>query len=199
MENYIDYNDPHFNKMLNKYEFKDIPNKSFVYQHPRQLLVRNLISTNTIYDSILLYHSLGVGKTCAAISIAEGFKEYINNMGNKIIILVKNGNIEENFRHELRGECINDPTLYNIEPEVGETLDDLQNKINRKINKIYSFITYGTFVNQVLGAKIFKKDKFNINTKEQLKDNTGKGLRKNTPDISCNIMCFIYNNNFIRC
>jgi len=124
--------------------------------------------------------------TCAAISIAEGFKEYINNMGNRIVILVKNGNIEENFRQELRGECINNPSLYNIEPEIGETLDDLQNKINRKINKIYSFVTYGTFVNQVIGAKIFTKDKYGFNTNEQVKDSAGKPLRKKTGSISFN-------------
>ena len=68
MENYyLDYNDQNFNSTLNKYEFKGNNDKSHIYQQPRQLLVRNLISKNTIYDSILLYHSLGSGK-CHALN-----------------------------------------------------------------------------------------------------------------------------------
>ena len=115
---YIDLGQPSyyntdFNKMLDKYEFKNVQNRRYTYQQPRQLFLRNLISKNTIYDSILLYHSVGVGKTLSAIGIAEGFKEYVNDMGNKIFVLIKNGNIEENFRKELKSQFLGD--TYNIE------------------------------------------------------------------------------------
>ena len=170
-----------FNKMLDKYEFKDIPKRRFVYQQPRQLLLRNLISKNTIYDSVLLYHSVGVGKTLAAIGIAEGFKEYINNVGNRIFVLIKNGNIEENFRKELKSQFLGD--TYNIEPEVGEEYDALQNKINRRINKVYSFMTYGTFVNQTIGSKVFEKDQYGFNTKKQMRNSDNKVIRKVTNQI----------------
>lgn len=167
-----------FNQMLNKYEFSDVPKKRFVYQQPRQLLIRNLISKNTIYDSILLYYSTGVGKTLAAIGIAEGFKEYINNIGKRIVVLIKNDNIEENFRKELKSEFLGN--TYNIEPEDNEDDEeqDLQNKINRRINKVYSFVTYGTFVNQTIGAKVFEKDQYNFNTKKPQRNADGDIVRK---------------------
>lgn len=167
--------------MLDKYEFKNIAKRRYTYQQPRQLLLRNLISKNTIYDSILLYHSVGVGKTLSAIGIAEGFKEYINNMGNKIFVLIKNGNIEANFRKELKSQFLGD--TYNIEQENSEEPEDLQNKINRKINKVYSFMTYGTFINQTIGAKVFEKDQYGFNTKKQVKNADNQVIRKGANQI----------------
>ena len=38
---------------------------------PHQLFVRNFLSFQTPYNSLLLYHGLGSGKTCSAISVAE--------------------------------------------------------------------------------------------------------------------------------
>ena len=173
MSYYKDYDDTEFNKMLEKYEFRQQDKKSFIYQEPRQLVVSNLISKNTIYDNILLYWQTGTGKTCTAITITEGFKEYIANMGKKVIVLVKNANIERNFRNELVSKCtksFGDPYIDEENPGPNFSEEE-RNKITRRINKMYSFVTYGTFVNQVLGIKQFKKDQFGRNTKELLKIN----------------------------
>ena len=43
--------------------------------------------------------------TCTSITIAEGLKEYINSMGNKIVVLVKNKNIQMNFINEIYSKC----------------------------------------------------------------------------------------------
>lgn len=171
MSYYKDYDDTDFNKMLEKYEFKEQDKKSYIYQEPRQLLISNLISKNTIYDSILLYWQPGTGKTCSSITIAEGFKEYVSNMGRKILVLVKNANIERNFRNELISKCtraFGDPYIDQENPGPYFSEEE-RNKITRRINKMYSFVTYGSFVNQVLGIKQFKKDQFGRNTKELLK------------------------------
>jgi superfamily II DNA or RNA helicase len=113
--------------------------------------------------------------SCAAITIAEGFKEYVANMGRRILVLVKNSNIENNFRHELLSQCTE------RDPYITEYNKGNQNKINRSINKIYDFITYGSFVNRVLGLKQFEKDLMGRNTSKQLKDQ-GKGLRRKPQD-----------------
>jgi len=114
---YPDYDDPDFNRILNKYEFHEQNKRKFVYQDPRQLMLRNLISKNTIYDNILLYWQVGTGKSCASITIAEGFKEYVNNMGRKIMVLVKNGNIEKNFKNELLSDCSNNAYLSELQEQ----------------------------------------------------------------------------------
>lgn len=83
---YPDTSSDNFSDILNKGEFilnKAGNKKSYLYQEPNQILLRNYISKPTVYENILLYHGLGVGKTCSSITIAEGFKEYINNMGKK--------------------------------------------------------------------------------------------------------------------
>ena len=43
-----------------------------------QKLIRDYLNTNSPYRGILLFHGLGVGKTCASIAIAEGFRSHRN-------------------------------------------------------------------------------------------------------------------------
>ena len=59
---YPDYSDPNFSGILNKYEFNNVNKKNHIYQEPSQLLLRNFISKNTIYENLLMYHSVGSGK-----------------------------------------------------------------------------------------------------------------------------------------
>jgi len=67
---------------------------------PHQEFLKNYISPNTPYNGILIYHSTGVGKTCTAISIAEGFKETLKYYGKKIIVISSEA-IKKNFKKEL--------------------------------------------------------------------------------------------------
>jgi hypothetical protein len=174
------YEDTDSINLLNKYEFsKRAVQKDFIYQEPHQVLLRNFISKPTIYENILLYHHLGSGKTCTSISIAEGFKEYLINMGRKIIVLVKNKNIQKNFMNELLSKCTSDEYLTDEQRELYFTndndkknwsYDELVNKTHKKINKTYQFITYGSFVNRVLGAKDYIKDEMGRNTNKVKKE-----------------------------
>lgn len=162
---YSDYSLSDFGDTLNKKEFKP-SKKKYQYQEPNQMLLRNWISKPTIYENVLLYHELGTGKTCTSIMIAEGFKEYVHNMGNKIVVLVKNKNIERNFINELFSKCTDDIYLSEEERklyfEANANLDiynqikkkELANRLHRTINKQYIFYKYQSFVNRVLGAKI---------------------------------------------
>lgn len=65
-----------------------------------QEFVRNFISFETPYNGILLFHGTGVGKTCAAISITEGLRDYVYKMGKKIYI-ISSEHVRENFYNEL--------------------------------------------------------------------------------------------------
>jgi superfamily II DNA or RNA helicase len=122
--------------------------------------------------------------SCASITISEGFKEYVNNMGRKILVLVKNGNIEKNFKNELLSDCSNKAYLTELQEQFLKSSKDqvtkkeLMNKITRKINKVYNFMTYGTFVNQILGMKEFEKDSYGRNTTKQIRNADGTLSRK---------------------
>ena len=131
--------------------------------------------------------------TCSSITIAEGFKEYVLNMGRRILVLVKNGNIEKNFKNELLSACGDNEYISDVQSEFLKTSNDqvskkeLMNKITRKINKVYNFMTYGTFVNQVLGMKEFEKDSFGRNTtKQKIKDGVYSRKRPNNPILDVN-------------
>ena len=112
---YPDLTDPHFyekiylKKEFRDYEQIDAPNYSSskvqsgdIYSKyagikltPFQSFVKNYVNPDTPYNGILIFHGVGVGKTCAAISIAEGFKQTLRNFNKKILIL---SNLHENFR-----------------------------------------------------------------------------------------------------
>ena len=71
---------------------------------PHQLFVRNFLSVMTPYNSLLLYHGLGTGKTCSAISVAEEMRDYMNHLGTgttKKILVVASVNVQDNFRKQL--------------------------------------------------------------------------------------------------
>jgi len=61
---------------------------------PVQRFIRNFLSGKTPYYSALLYHGVGVGKTCSAISISEA-NLYINP--NKKVFIIAPPNIQPNF------------------------------------------------------------------------------------------------------
>jgi len=69
---------------------------------PHQMFVRNFMSFETPYNSLLLYHGLGTGKTCSAISVCEDMRTYLKQMGvTKRIIIVASPAVQENFKIQL--------------------------------------------------------------------------------------------------
>ena len=121
MQNKDSYIYPHINddlfniKIAQKQEFQDskdnkikdvtsyaneICNQNFELR-PHQIFVKNFLSMNTPYNSLLLYHGLGTGKTCSAISIAEDMRKYNKYMNNiQKILIVASPNVQENFKKQ---------------------------------------------------------------------------------------------------
>ena len=54
---------------------------------PTQKLLRNFMSPETPYRGLLIYHEMGVGKTCTAISIAENLKNIVSKSNTKIYVI----------------------------------------------------------------------------------------------------------------
>tara|TARA_B110001469_G_scaffold126736_1_gene145222 strand:+ start:3606 stop:6857 length:3252 start_codon:yes stop_codon:yes gene_type:complete len=65
---------------------------------PTQKIVRDYLSVNSPYRGLLLYHGLGVGKTCASIAITESNKEE-----RKVVVLLQKS-IKQNYIQQLM-EC----------------------------------------------------------------------------------------------
>ena len=129
---------------------------------PHQEFLKNYISPNTPYNGVLIYHSTGVGKTCTAISIAEGFKETLKYYGKKIIVISSEA-IKKNFKKELY-----DPRKEKMKKrkddivqctgltyELGDefkylTPEQKLLKIDKIINESYQFYAYTKFANTLI-------------------------------------------------
>ena len=170
---YPEITDEDFNeKIYMKKEFRDIeikekkdwnikyvPKKEFILD-PHQIFLKNYISPDTPYNGILIFHATGVGKTCTAISIAEGFKKTLKNMNKKILII---SNLEKNFLKELY-DPVQEKNKKNPEDivqctgkayELGqENLYLTQQQKEKELLKLkksyYQFFGYGKFANYII-------------------------------------------------
>ena len=61
-----------------------------------QKVVRDYINDNSPYRGLLVYHGLGVGKTCSSIAISEGF-----DTSRKIVVLLQKS-IKQNYISQLK-------------------------------------------------------------------------------------------------
>ena len=66
-----------------------------------QNFVSNFVSPDTPYNGILLWHGVGVGKTCAGLSIASNFIEFIKYYSKKILILTPSSQLHKEWRKEI--------------------------------------------------------------------------------------------------
>lgn len=178
---YPEYDDTNFNKKVyNKKEFnpltqesdqdalKNAKNMKEAYENiskqkcsqtsfrltANQKFVKNFMSPLTPYNGILLYHGVGVGKTCTAISIAEQYHQ----LYQKKVLVILSSTLIENFKKQLF-----DITKYDITTNrsllcTGTAYPDLilekqylkpdvlEKKINKIISDRYQFIGYKKLV-----------------------------------------------------
>lgn len=146
--------------------------------HSKIIYLKNILSNEIIYTKIISikekyyddyvydleisdYHnyvSEGIlcHNTCAAISIAENFKEVVQKYNTKIYVLVSGPLIRENWKNELltcTGETYlkyQDKNIYIDEMEK-QKLE--KNAISNAL-QYYRFMSYRSFYKRVLGEKI---------------------------------------------
>ena len=133
-----------------------------------QNFIKTFMSTDTPYKGLLLWHGVGVGKTCGAISIAENFKKVKNK---KIIILLPSGTLEQNWKDEIfnvKKELNKKKKDTNVQCTLDAYTDELdieywkknlnvsainEKRLKKKTNKIigeyYEFKTYRKIANEI--------------------------------------------------
>jgi hypothetical protein len=135
--------------------------KKFTLQ-PQQLFLPDLLSSkfspwsvNENIRGILIYHQIGAGKTCTAISIAEKFKKKLN------IVVVLPASLIGNFMTELRSECtgekyisLEDITKLKDLKYGDKYYEKIIEKSNEKIEKVYTIYSYHKFVALIQENKI---------------------------------------------
>ena len=187
---YPEHDDPNFSLKIAKHkefndtkfdgEIRDIKKQSNALCNaefellPHQSFVKNFLSFQTPYNALLLYHSLGTGKTCSSIGIAEEMRSYMRQVGiNQRILIVCSPNVQQNFRLQLFDErkLVNNDGIWSLDTCVGNSLlkeinptnlkglnqETVVKQINTLINQSYVFIGYFELANYIK-RKILSND-----------------------------------------
>lgn len=138
---------------------------------PHQIFIRNFLSRMTPYNSLLLYHGLGTGKTCSAIGVSEEMRNYMKQMNmRKKILIIASPNVQENFKLQLFNESKLkklDNGSWNISSCVGQSLykevnilnsediekEEIVDKVNALVNKYYEFMGYTKLASLISNKK----------------------------------------------
>lgn len=138
-----------------------------------QTLLSNYINPNTPFRGVLVYWGTGVGKSCAAIAIAEKFKPMVEKYGTRIHVLVPGPLNKQNFLGEIL-KCTGE-TYLKIYQDKTMVFDEAEKAKMRKnamniINQYYRIMSYRSFYKKVLGEKIREKvvtgDKIKISSRK---------------------------------
>jgi len=147
------------------------------YQH----LMQHYLSRRSPYRSLLLYHGLGVGKTCSAITIAESLLlDHTYNDEPRVIVIsseaLKKSFIDQLFdtsrlmnNQNLEDQCTGD--LYRNLVHVNDNNEVIAKKILKVIRHRYQFITYDGLKNIAKTGKKWKNKIIIIDEVHNLRQN----------------------------
>jgi len=200
-----EFNDTKYDGTIRKNikEYADELSKADFELQPHQAFVKNFLSSQTPYNSLLLYHGLGTGKTCSAIGVCEEMRDYMKQIGTtKRIIIVASENVQDNFKLQLFDErklklidgiwnireCVGNKLLQEVNPMnmKGIPKDKLISQIKNLINTYYLFLGYGQFANYIIKTidNSFEDtnyiDKIDKNKKVNIKKTNENILNKKT-------------------
>lgn len=143
MRFYLKKDHKNFHRSLCQKKEFNIKKTSSSHLDQHQIWISNFVNPKTPYKSMFVYHGLGTGKTCTAITIAENFKE--NTMYNNTkIFIVSNSNIQKEFEKNFYNEnntfkCTG--TVY--EDELKQNgLEVNSENVMKLVNEFYDFRTY---------------------------------------------------------
>lgn len=201
---YPDVDDPQFlAKLLRKTEFAEDKQQTLLQQieegetnpcdpnqeferSPVQRFISQFLSPKTPYNSALLYHGVGVGKTCSAISVAEA---YLELFPTKQVIIVAPPNIQPGFDRTIfnmdtlklgsrDGEantakgCTGNSYLKLTGTEFSRDEKGIATRITRMKSKRYQLFGYLQFYNHIrdiLDRSVNKSIKGERRTQEEMK------------------------------
>ena len=138
------------------------------------MFVRNFLSFQTPYNSLLIFHGLGTGKTCSSITVCEEVRTYNQQIGNtKKIMIIASPVVQENYKLQLFDErklrkvnglwnikaCTGNKFIKDVNPMnmKGLTKEKIVKQIKKIIRHSYEFIGYTEFANKINNILKFNK------------------------------------------
>lgn len=125
-------------------ENEEFPSERGTLTKYQNTIVR-FLSSNTLYDRLLLVHDPGLGKTCSAIGSVEKIRQEHSSFKGALI-LAKGDSILDNFRDQLVNKC----TYGQYIPENFEKLSAREKVFRiKKLTSYYSFNTFQIFAKEL--------------------------------------------------
>ncbi len=176
---------------------------------PHQIFVQNFLSMYTPYNSLLLYHGLGSGKTCSAIGVCEERRTYMRHMNTPLskMYVVASPSVQDNFQLQLfdKGKlrvdkdgnctydgCVGNNLINEINPggvpftgSAAEIKDHVEKEILKIIRASYAFMGYEKFSN-LIESKTDRNTNF-FNNRLVVIDEI-HNIRKQNSTISANLL-----------
>lgn len=124
-----------------------------------QSLLANYINPQTPYKGLLIFHGLGSGKTIAAVSIAENFKNIVQKYNTKIYILVPGPLLKESWKDDII-KGTKETYLKDFSQTIGYIDKNEKQRVERQaknsLSQFYRIMSYRGFYKKVLGQKIIE-------------------------------------------
>jgi hypothetical protein len=157
-QSYPEYTNPDFQQIIyQKQEFNanqlsldsEDPCSSEFSIKGHQSFLQNFMTKESPYKSLLIYHGVGVGKTCTGITIAENFRDHYARKDRRILIL-SSKNIQIGWKKTIYSsdkgtdQCTGDKFARSDEREPLKQRD-----VNKLIKQYYELMAYQSFSNYV--------------------------------------------------
>ena len=117
------YSDKEFKKLYETTEKEacDVDNKDKTFKlFPHQMFIRDYLQHESPYRGLLLYHGLGVGKTCSSIAVAEILLNF------KKVVVILPASLRNNYISELKkcgNQMYNNMTTWKFYPKFNHSKD----------------------------------------------------------------------------
>lgn len=129
-----------------------------LYDHQR--IVSNFINPDTPYKGLLVFYTVGTGKTCVAVATAEKFKPLVSKYNTKIYVLVPGQTLKASWKRQIIA-CTRDTYMTQSYNKYMILSDSEINKIKKmaisNVSNYYKFMTYNSFYKRVIGERIIDK------------------------------------------
>lgn len=145
----FEYKIPEYKAIQTKKDFeeqvkRECPKDTFtkaIYQH----FLSQYMSINSSHNSLLLYHSVGLGKTCSAVSIAEVFLKAHNMFDGPDVFVILPASLKTNFKETIFDD------VKDIKQCTSDTYRSLSHHLTKDVKQIikkrYNIYSYDEFAN----------------------------------------------------
>jgi hypothetical protein len=122
-------------------------------QFNHQKIISRFLSGYTLYDEILLFHSMGTGKSCTSVGVIEECRK--SGYFKRAIIVAPNKALLHNYIEELVYKCTDGK--YEPKEKLKKNHTERIRVLKNNIKNFFSFKTYGELYNDIIRLKIINK------------------------------------------